>query len=619
MMAAKIMQKVRQLGPYQLLAKIGEGGMGTVHLAKMDGPAGFNKLAVVKELRSDLTGASEFRELFLNEARLAARLTHPNVVHTYGANEEDGRLYLAMEYLDGQPWSRIRNALWKRGCLPYALHLKVLAEALAGLHYAHELLDYDGAPLQVVHCDVSPQNLFVTYDGLVKLVDFGVARAVIGRPTPAPDMIMGKIAYIAPEQARGDAIDRRADLFAVGVMLWEAVTGKRFLQNKEWSEARRRRVSGVEPKVREVMPNIPNGLAEICDKALALDPAERYATAAEFRDALLGFLSEEVQDVDRIRLGELVSEAFDEDRKRVHGIIERHLKPVSPIKSSIEDLVNSLHPGAAAEPVEHTLKADLTELASVSRLRDDVAMIEASHSASIRVLQRRPTLPWVVVGAALLSFGITWFASRPEPQMQPAGRGAAQYAAPARGEPTTETPRLRDDAPAPATGAVLGGAVETALHAATALREPEQPATATVQLTITAHPDEAILYLDGVMLSDNPYSARVRADHELHTVRASGIGLVTQQRMITFDRDHAVSFDLGLPRLPRSNSRPARRAPSQSSPPAPAPIYEAPPFATRTVEAGSPAPRRGRISDIYDTPLHGAPVPRAIYDEDPYR
>jgi serine/threonine protein kinase len=176
-----------QIGPYQLIAKIGEGGMGTVWLTKLPGPAGFNKLAVVKELRADLAGSPAFVEMFLNEARLAARLTHPNVIHTYGANEDRGRLYIAMEYLDGQPWSQVRHVLWTNRSLPLALHLKVLADALTGLHYAHELRDYDGTPLQVVHRDMSPQNVFVTYDGLVKVVDFGVARALPSpRLTPPP-------------------------------------------------------------------------------------------------------------------------------------------------------------------------------------------------------------------------------------------------------------------------------------------------------------------------------------------------------------------------------------------------------------------------------------------------
>jgi serine/threonine protein kinase len=399
-------QRSTRLGPYHLLAEIGAGGMGTVHLAKMDGPAGFNKLAVVKELRPELAGSREFVELFLDEARLAARLTHPNVVHTYGANQDSGRLYLALEYLDGQPWSRVRHALWSRGSLPFVLHVKVLAEVLAGLHHAHELRDYDGTPLRVVHCDVSPPNVFVTYEGQVKVVDFGVARAVNAKAKSSPDMIVGKLSYMAPEQARGEELDRRADVFSVGVMLWEALAGRRFADSDQPSEIRRRRAIGAEPRLREVAPNVPAGLIEICDRALALRPDDRFANAAAFREALLQCLKEEFQDVDRAHLGELVSENFEQERVRVHRLIARHLKESLPLKDSVEDLVASLRPG---ESVEYTMRADLTELASVSRLHDEAAVIEASSSAQRRLLRRRMPVAWVVaaVGLAVL-VAATW-------------------------------------------------------------------------------------------------------------------------------------------------------------------------------------------------------------------
>ncbi|HKU39152.1 MAG TPA: serine/threonine-protein kinase [Polyangiales bacterium] len=582
-----------QIGPYQVLAKIGEGGMGTVHLTKMDGPAGFNKLAVVKELRADLANAAEFRQMFLNEARLAARLTHPNVVHTYGANEEDGRLYLAMEYLDGQPWSRIRHVLWERGTLPFDLHLKVLAETLAGLHYAHELRDYDGSGLQVVHCDMSPQNIFVTYDGQVKIVDFGVARAVNGKDRPNSDMIVGKLAYIAPEQARGEELDRRADIFAVGVMLWEALTSRRFIEDRDWKEIRRKRSVGAEPRVREVVPNIPRELAEICDCALALDRDKRFPTAAAFRDALLGVLAEDYQDVDHARLGELVSEAFASERARIHGLIERHMK-AQPLNSAIEDLVSSLRP----EPVEHTLKADLSELASVSRLRDEKAVIEASNSASIRVVERKPRLAIVAGVASLLVVGGVWLlASRDsgKPQLS-----AAQGAVAAR----------------PQSAAVSGTpnvhvATQPAASAAGALR-PQ-----TVSLVITASPAEAQLFMDGVPLRVNPYAASVRADGELHLIRATGPGLQPQERVITLDRERMVTFNLS-PALHAPSARPALRV-TRRPPPSPpastqAPVVEAP----RVVEAPA-APVRSRGNEAFDADLTTEAKPREIYDEDPYK
>jgi eukaryotic-like serine/threonine-protein kinase len=583
------------IGPYQLLAKIGEGGMGTVHLTKMDGPAGFNKLAVVKELRPDLLGNAPFLEMFLNEARIAARLAHPNVVHTYGADEDDGRLYLAMEYLDGQPWSRVRHVLWQRGTLPHDLHVKVIAQVLSGLHYAHELRDYDGKALQVVHCDMSPQNVFVTYDGQVKIVDFGVARAVTVTERPDADMIVGKLAYIAPEQARGEEVDRRADIFAVGVMLWEALAGKRYAEDKDLKELRRKRSMGEGPRLRDAVPDVPQALSDICDRALALDPKDRYATAAEFREALLACLTEDYQDADRERLGQLVSQVFAKERAKVHAVIERHLKQSSSLASSIEDLVASLHP----EPAEHTIKADLSELASVSRLRDEAAMVEASNSASIHFERKKGPMAVVGVAAAVLLLG-AWAI---------AGESKHGTARPA-GATTTAAAKLP---------AMAGTQLQPSAPPRTpGVRVESQPAAApilaqTVPLVISASPPDAVLYMDGLPLHSNPYAASVRADGEMHLIRATGPGLQTQERVITLDRERVVTFDLG-PRAVRLSTRsPSVRKPALTNGAGSyAPI--APP-----VEA--PAPRvtaRVRSND-FDADLKLERKPREIYDEDPYR
>ena len=599
MMAAKKSQERLRIGPYQILAKIGEGGMGTVYLTKMDGPPGFNKLAVVKELRADLTGSRRLVEMFLNEVRLAARLTHPNVVHTYGANEADGSLYLAMEYLDGQPWSRIRHVLWQDGSLPFGLHVKVLAEMLAGLHYAHELHDYDGSALKVVHCDVSPQNVFVTYDGQVKVVDFGVACAVTGERRSGTKMLIGKLAYIAPEQARGEVLDRRADIFAVGVMLWEAIAGKRFAEGDDWRAMRERRAAGDEPRIRDVVPDAPAKLADICDRAMSLDPDDRFASAGEFREALLHYLAEDMQDADHAQLGEMVMNAFHADRARIHGLIERHLSAASARLSSIEDLVSSRR----SEPAEHTLKADLSELASVSRLRDDVALISATQSASIRVEQRLPRGPiWAGVGGALVLLG-GWLWSRPsEPPPRPS---------------TPIVVTSLPPAPLPAVPPADVGSVVIAPPPAAAKQPAQIPATFT--LSVSALPSETTFLLDGVPLRGNPYSEQRPTDSELHLLRAVGPGLQGQERVIAFDGDKAVTFHLA--RLPAAPVRPARAPVRRSAPPEPAPLAAAASPVASEPEAPAPAApnRQARPADTaFDAPLAPANA-RIIYDEDPYR
>jgi len=212
------------LGKYRLIAELGHGGMAEVFLAVAQGPAGFNKLTVIKQIRPQLADDPEFLSMFLDEARLAARLNHPQIVQTNEVGHEANRYFIAMEYLEGQPLNRVVNRVGRER-FPLAMHIGLLADTLAGLHYAHDLTDYDGTPLEVVHRDVTPHNIFITYEGQVKVVDFGIAKAMNSSSETKTGVLKGKVAYMAPEQARGEKVDRRADVFSVGVMLWEAAVG----------------------------------------------------------------------------------------------------------------------------------------------------------------------------------------------------------------------------------------------------------------------------------------------------------------------------------------------------------------------------------------------------------
>ncbi|HEX7601804.1 MAG TPA: serine/threonine-protein kinase, partial [Polyangiaceae bacterium] len=185
---------IRNVGKYQPLALLGQGGMANVYLATATGPGNFAKLIVLKELRPELASDPEFRTMFLDEARLAARLSHPNIVQTFEVVEDAaGAHVIVMEYLDGQPMNRLRSRLQERGAAGVAAQIRVLLDLLAGLQYAHELADFDGTPLKIVHRDVSPHNVFVTYGGEVKLVDFGIAKAVDSASRTQTGEIKGKL------------------------------------------------------------------------------------------------------------------------------------------------------------------------------------------------------------------------------------------------------------------------------------------------------------------------------------------------------------------------------------------------------------------------------------------
>jgi serine/threonine protein kinase len=320
------------LGKYRIIAKLGQGGMATVFLSVVPGPMGVNKLLVIKVLRDELSSDADFLSMFLNEARLAARLNHANVVHTYEVGVAGQHHFLAMDYLDGQPLhALLRKA--SRARMPLDVHVRILADMLAGLDYAHTLKDFDGTPLHVVHRDVSPQNAFVTYDGQVKLVDFGIAKAAGAASTTQSGVFKGKLAYVAPEQAAGDPVDARADLFSVGVMLWEAIAARRFAHGESQTALLAKRLSGTEPRIRDVVPDADLELADICDRAMAHD-ARRTASRprGELHDALESLLgsrsaagsggarsSELHLEPVRRGAGEASGRIIDEQMKRLHA------------------------------------------------------------------------------------------------------------------------------------------------------------------------------------------------------------------------------------------------------------------------------------------------------------
>ena len=315
------------LGKYRLIAELGHGGMAEVYLALASGPAGFNKLLVVKQIRQQFADDPDFLTMFLDEARLAARLNHPNVVQTNEVGEDGGRYFISMEYLEGQPLNRVLAKIGEgRGDpadrLTRQMSLLLLVEALAGLHHAHELLDFDGKPLQVVHRDMSPHNVFVTYAGQVKIVDFGIAKALSSSAETRTGVLKGKIGYMAPEQALGEKVDRRADLFSCGMILWEMMTGKRMFKGVPDVAALQRIVNGDLPSPRTVDPTIPERVDAICMKALACDRDNRYATAAEM-GADLEEAAEEIGGRGSLReVGRLIDKQFGAERARIKQLVE---------------------------------------------------------------------------------------------------------------------------------------------------------------------------------------------------------------------------------------------------------------------------------------------------------
>ncbi len=311
---------MRTRGKYKLLASIGRGGMGEVYLAMSHGPVGFRKLVVLKCMNASSADDNQLRKMFLDEAALAARLSHHNVVQTYEAGELDGAPYIAMEYLDGQPLSRLTQAA---ADMDPRLAAHIISEALGGLHYAHQLKDFDGTPLAIVHRDLSPPNIFITYDGVVKVVDFGIAKTSLASRTQTDTGILkGKISYMAPEQALHEEVDHRADIFSLGTVLWELVAGKRLFREVSPALTLKRLIQDEIPSPASVKPDLAPALIAIIMRALQRDPAARYANAQAMRQDLEGFLRAGEPTNWDAELAALMSAKFADARQKIQRQVQ---------------------------------------------------------------------------------------------------------------------------------------------------------------------------------------------------------------------------------------------------------------------------------------------------------
>lgn len=281
------------LGRYRLLKLLATGGMGEVFLARQEGPGGFTKTVVIKRILRHLASDQSFIDLFLNEARLAAQLQHPHIAQVFGLENEGNSWFISMEYVHGRSLRDLMVAAKQQGLkIPPRIAARLASQALQGLHFAHELTDSRGKPLGILHRDVSPENLLVAFSGVVKLVDFGIAKAMSGAVTRV-GRPKGKLSYMARElTVAGAEVDRRADVYAMGVVLSEALTLEKPPGTpKSLEEAQAERPPYVPD------PSLPKGLNDILARALASDPSERFSTAAAMSEALEAWLVTSAQTV----------------------------------------------------------------------------------------------------------------------------------------------------------------------------------------------------------------------------------------------------------------------------------------------------------------------------------
>jgi serine/threonine-protein kinase len=524
-----------------MIADLGHGGMSEVYLAVSQGMAGFQKLRVIKLLRADLGRDAYFVRMFLDEARLAARLSHPNIVQTNEVGEVEGRYFIDMEYIEGQSLSVLMKRMQKRQeRMPPALAARVVLDALAGLQYAHEFADFDGTPLKVVHRDVSPHNMLVRYDGVVIVVDFGIAKTAMNSVATETGVIKGKVAYMAPEQAAGShGADARVDVFAVGVVLHELLTGQRFWGKKadlEILHALYR--SETAPSPRAVDASVPEALDAVVRRATEPRVQERYASAAEMAKDLESYLEASGTKVSHRDVAQLMTSLFEQERKSLRGLIDAQLKSVEAGTSAhLIELSTTITSdfGMSRSGASHT----------PSRSGDFSTPGDTAGTLPEATAARPRRVPWAALGLLLVgaSAGAFVFTRRPAADPPPAAVVATASAAP---EPPSVLP------------------------AASPRAAPEER---TIRLSVAAEPAQARLYLDDAELPRNPYLDVIAMDPSVHRLRGELAGYAPKTVAVTFNSD--VDVTLRLEKAPEGRrARGAAReahAPPSAAPSAPLP------------------------------------------------
>lgn len=313
----------RRLGKYVLLGRLGHGGMGKIYLAYTPGPAGIEKLLVIKRLHSHLTGDPLLVNSFLDEARLSMALSHPHIVHTYDVGEVDGRYFMVMEFIDGQNLGVVLRAAKRAGIYPPGtLWAGFYLHVLEALHAAHIATDARGRALQIIHRDISPQNILVTYGGVPKLVDFGIAKAALRINETDAGVLKGKYAYMSPEQCAADDMDARSDIFSAGIVLWEMLVGKRLYKADNVVKSIDRIIHEPPISPTRIRSDCDPHLARVVVKALQKNPDQRFSNAEEFRNALDEALRKSDARYRNSDMRKLMTELFSEVRQQQREILK---------------------------------------------------------------------------------------------------------------------------------------------------------------------------------------------------------------------------------------------------------------------------------------------------------
>ena len=314
-----VFQDDGRFGKYTLVRLLGQGGMAQVHLARVDGPGGVARLCALKRMLPHLARDTHLTAMFMDEARVAALVSHPHVARVEDFGELGGTYYMALEFLAGVDSASLVDTAYELGGIPVAYAVTLASQVAMGLHAAHELKDLDGRPLNLVHRDVSPQNVMVTFDGVAKLVDFGVAKSQVQREQTRDTAVKGKLCYMSPEQCLGRAVDRRSDVFALGAVLYEFLAGRPLFLRDNDGATLRALLDDPIPRLSSKRDGIGEELWRVVQRALARNPEERYPTALHLSSALDGCLKATLGAPSDSEIGQWLRQVFPGRAEEIAG------------------------------------------------------------------------------------------------------------------------------------------------------------------------------------------------------------------------------------------------------------------------------------------------------------
>ena len=343
-------EKGIEYGNYVLLEKVATGGMAELFKAKRRGVQGFQKIVAIKRILPHLVENEDFVTMFIDEAKLAAQLNHPNIAQIYDLGKIEDTFYIAMEYVEGHDLRKILKKCKEKGCfIPEPIVLFVASKILSALDYAHRKKGLDNKDLHIVHRDISPQNIILSVEGDVKLVDFGIAKAATKASQTQAGALKGKLLYMSPEQAWGEKLDKRSDLFSLGSVMYEALTGKKcFLADSEISILEKVR-NVVYTPIRQINPNVSERTARIIEKALTKDPDKRYQSAKEMEQDILDILNSLPYTVNERTIAEFINALYKDDMAKIKELSEKlvvdadkkvETSPVEPAKDVVEEVAH---------------------------------------------------------------------------------------------------------------------------------------------------------------------------------------------------------------------------------------------------------------------------------------